>query len=159
MAEILETVARFFEEDEWPFSRLDELSILQTGFQGENGQWNCFAEAREEQTQFLFYSVCPIHVPEDKRQATAEFLTRANFGLPIGNFEMDWDDGLIRCKTSTDVQSNQLGLEMVKQLVYANVFLMDMYLPGLMTVVYGDASPSKAVAQVEEQDLEGANSP
>jgi hypothetical protein len=49
-------------------------------FQGQNGQWTCFAQVREEQSQFVFYSVCPVNASEDKRLAVAEFLTRANWG-------------------------------------------------------------------------------
>ncbi len=41
------------------------------------------------------------------------------------------------------------ALALVRQLVYANVMIMDQYLPGIMAVIYGNVSPIEAVAQVE----------
>jgi len=46
------------------------------GFSGKNGHWSCYAREREVQQQFVFYSVCPVNTPKEKRQDMAEFLTR-----------------------------------------------------------------------------------
>jgi hypothetical protein len=149
MGEILDTTISFFQEDGWLFRQLEGQSVLAMGFQGESGQWTCYAQAREEQRQFVFYSVCPVNAPEDKRLAVAEFLTRANYGLFIGNFELDFDDGEIRYKTSIDVEGDRLTPALVQQLVYTNVLMMDQYLSGLMSVIYGDVAPAEAVAKAE----------
>jgi hypothetical protein len=153
MTVILDTAASFFEEDGWPFSQIGGQSIFQMGFRGDSGQWTCYAEAREEQQQFIFYSVCPVNAPEPKRPAAAEFLTRANYGLIVGNFEMDWDDGEIRYKTSIDVEGDRLSSALIRQLVYANVLMMDVYLPGILLVLFGDISPAEVIARLEEGDL------
>ena len=57
MGEILDAVIGFFNEDGWSFNQIEDQPILRMGFQGENGQWNCYAQAREEQSQLLFYSL------------------------------------------------------------------------------------------------------
>jgi hypothetical protein len=69
----------------------------------------------------------------------------------IGNFEMDFEDGEIRYKTSIDVEGDSLSSALIKRLVYANVMMMDAYLPGIMSVIYGDVEPKDAIAQVEGQ--------
>ena len=81
----------------------------------------------------------------------AEFLTRANSGMIIGNFELDFADGEIRYKTSIDVEGDSLSSSLIKRLVYANVTMMDEYLPGIMSVIYGDVEPKDAIAQIESQ--------
>lgn len=149
MAEMFDTVVQFFEQDGWSYSRAREQPILQMGFQGDNGNWLCYAEAREEFEQFVFYSVCPTNAPEGRRQAVAEFLIRVNYGLVIGNFEMDLDDGEIRYKTSLDVGDTELSVPLVKNAVYMNVLMMDRYLPGIMAIVYGNVPPAEALAQVK----------
>ena len=149
MGQILETVLKFFSDDEWPFSQLEERPILRTGFAGDNGEWTCYAQVQEEQERFIFYSVCPVKAPEAKRPAMAEFLTRVNYGLIIGNFEMDFSDGEIRSKTSADFEGDRASVAVIKNLVYANVLTMDLYLPGIMSVLYSDVSPAQAVTQVE----------
>jgi hypothetical protein len=151
VGEIFDTLTQFFQQEAWAYAQLETQPALQMRFQGKNGRWECYAQAREEQAQCVFYSVSPNNVPEDKRPAVAEFLTRANYGLIVGNFEMDWNDGEIRYKTSLDVEGDRLTPALVKQMVYANVLLMDQYLPGLMAVLYGHATPAQAVAQVEMQ--------
>lgn len=149
MGKLLRTAITFFQTDGWSLSHIEEQTAIQTTFQGDNGQWNCYAQAREEQEQFVFYSVFPVAAPEDRRLAVAEFLTRANYGLVIGNFEMDFTDGEIRYKTGVDIEGDRLSPALVRQLVYANVLTMDRYLPGIMSVLYGDVSPAEAIAQIE----------
>jgi hypothetical protein len=149
MAEILDAVIRFFREDNWSFVQLEEQSILQMGFQGKTGSWPCYAETRDEFAQFIFYSVCPVNTPEEKRPVMAEFLMRVNYGLVLGNFEMDVDDGEIRFKTSVDVQDVELSQPLIRNVVFANIMMMDRYLPAIMAVLYGGASPVEAIAQVE----------
>jgi hypothetical protein len=149
MGEMLDMVVQFFQEDGWPFTPIEGQPILRTGFQGQSGQFGCFAQAREPQSQLIVYSICPVNVPEDRRLALAEFLTRANYGLFIGNFEMDWEDGEIRYKTSIDVEGDRLSSVLVGNLVYTSVLMMDRYLPGIMRVIYGNITPVEAVAEIE----------
>jgi hypothetical protein len=88
-------------------------------------------------------------VPETKNLAIAEFIARANFGMIIGNFELDFTDGEIRYKTSIDVEGANLTFLQIKRLVYANVMMMDQYLPGIMSLLDSDVSPKDAIAQIE----------
>jgi hypothetical protein len=146
---LIEELVKFFTEDDWTFTKLQGEPVLQTGFQGENGAWNCYATTREEQQQIAFYSIAPITAPENKRSQIAEFIARANYGMIIGNFELDFNDGEIRYKTSIDVSSDNLSLAIIKNLVYSNVMMMDEYLPGIMAVIETGVEPESAIAQVE----------
>ncbi|MDZ7963400.1 MAG: YbjN domain-containing protein [Nostoc sp. DedSLP03] len=146
---IFEEIINFFQADNWPFVQLPGQSALQILFQGENGKWNCYARARSEQNQFVFYSICPVNAPENKRLAVAEFITRANSGMMIGNFELDFTDGEISYKTSIDVEGDRLSFALIQRVVYANVTMMDEYLPGIMSVIYGNVSPEEAIAKIE----------
>ena len=147
--QIFEAMVNFFLEDDWPFAKIKGEPVLRLAFQGEHGKWTCYARARVEQEQFVFYSVCPVKVPENKRVAIAEFLTRDNSGMIIGNFELNFADGEIRYKTSINVKGDFLSSDALKQLVYTNVMIMDKYLPGTMNVIDDDVSPVDAIAQIE----------
>ena len=139
----------FFEDDKWPYTVVAGEPVLSMHFVGSNGHWVCYAQARDDQQQFVFYSVCPMAMPDFKRVAVAEFVTRANYGMIIGNFELDFNDGEVRYKTSLDVEGTYLSPPLIRQAVYANVLMMDRYLPGLLALVYNDITPADAVAQVE----------
>jgi hypothetical protein len=148
-SQIFDVVVKFFEEDNWNFNWLEGMSVLSVPFTGKSGRWMCYAQAREDQEQFVFYSVGPVNAPPERQAAVAEFITRANYGMIIGNFEMDYNDGEIRYKTSIDVEGDGLTAELIKQLVYANVIIMDRYLPGIMTVIYGNATPVEEIEKIE----------
>jgi hypothetical protein len=149
LGKIIDTVIGFFSEVDWPITPLAGQSALTTIFQGDNGQWVCYAQAREEQGRFAFYSICPLDAPEGKRQAVAEYLTRANYGLFLGNFEMNFEDGKVLFKTSIDAGEAPLSQNLLGQLILDNVVTMDRYLPGIMAVIYGGALPIEAIKQIE----------
>ncbi|MBD2504560.1 type III secretion system chaperone family protein [Anabaena azotica] len=148
-ASVFAQISQFFQQEDWQYEQISQKSILRLAFQGRNGKWDCFAKAREEQQQFIFYSICPVNAPQDKRLAVAEFITRANCGMMIGNFELDFNDGEISYKTSIDVEGDRLSNALIQRLVYANVTMMDEYLPGILSVIYGNVSPEDAIAQIE----------
>ena len=146
---LFQTVVNFFTQDDWSFMRIQGDSALRLFYEGENGQWNCYTQARENQQQFLFYSICPRQIPELKRMEIAEFITRANYGLIIGNFELDFSDGEVRYKTAIDVVNEELTTEEIKQLVYTNVAIMDTYLPGIIDIIENNISPEEAISKIE----------
>ena len=146
---ILSTIVNFFTEDDWSFTKIQGEPVLRMAFQGKNGKWTCYAKARTEKAQFVFYSICPVSVPESKRLAIAEFITRANYSTIIGNFELDFVSGEIRYKTSIDVEGSTLTFPQIKQLVYTNLMMMDEYLPGIISVIDGDVEARDAIAQIE----------
>ena len=147
---IYQTIINFFNQENWQFQESSDKQGLLLGFQGKNGEWTCYARVREQQRQFLFYSVCSVNAPENKRATVAEFITRANFGMAIGNFELDLTDGEIRYKTSIDVDGDRLNFDLIRNLVYTNVMMMDEYLPGIMAVIEGNVEAKEAISQIED---------
>jgi hypothetical protein len=149
MGRILDVVGKFLAADDWPSSLMEGRTVYKTGFEGKNGQFTCYAQERGEQDQFVFYSIFPVRTPPERVGEVAEFITRSNYGMIIGNFELDYSDGEIRYKTSVDVEEVD-GIEpLVRHLIYANVLTMDKYFPGLMRVLYAGIDPADAVEEVE----------
>ena len=154
MGYLFEEMVGFFIEDDWKYQVIEEEVAIQLNVAGESGNWKCLAKVDEEDDYFCFYSYCPINAPEHKRLEIAEFITRANSGIRIGNFEMDFEDGEIRYKTSISFDSFPAKSKMFENLVYVNVSMMDRYLPGIMRVIYGDIDPQEAVEVVENSSEE-----
>ncbi len=150
---IFQAIINLFTENNWYFNQIEEQPVLYLTFPGKNGQYDCYAQAREEQQQFIFYSVCPTKVPKPKRRAVGEFLSRANYGTVVGNFELDFNDGEIRYKTHSDLKYNFLVSEAIKELVYTNVMMMDLYLPGITSVISGKVSPEAAIIPIEATEI------
>jgi hypothetical protein len=147
---IFQAMVNFFKEYDLSFQKIEENQALALGFEGKNGKYKCLAIAREEEHQMIFYSVCPLNATKSKLQAIAEFITKANHGIIIGNFELDFNDGEIRYKTSIDVEDETLTSTLIKQLVFTNVAMMDKYLPGIRSILEDNESPDEAISQVED---------
>jgi hypothetical protein len=145
---IFAALLKFLRRDGWKFTVLKE-GIAVLSFRGTAGTWQCFTCVDEAKGWLSFFSIFPANVPSAKRSDVAEYLTRANYGLVIGNFEMDYDDGEVRFKTSIDVEGGELTSVMVENVVRTNLVLMDRYFPGLMGVLYGDRDPADAIEEVE----------
>ena len=133
---------------DWQETTDDE--VVRAEVTGDNGSWAVFAVAREREGRCTVYSQAPWNTPEERRAEMAECITRINFGLPLGNFEMDYADGEIRFKTSLDVAEDRLTTALFEGLFEPNMATMDHYLPALESVRDGRASPADAVRAVEE---------
>lgn len=149
----------FFDADDWPYTEFPEDGIISSRFSGKNGDYACFARIRSEQGQVVFYTMLSVNVPPEKRATAAEYLTRVNYGMIIGNFEMDYVDGEVRYKTSLDVSGATLTNELMQHIVYANVLTMDRYAGGMMRVIYGDVAPATAVDEIEDAPPEDDDEP
>ncbi len=157
-ASLWAVVADFLEAEEWPYVKLPataettatQTTRLRLAFKGENGQWFCYITLNPEQQTLCFYSNSPASAQSEQCPAIAEFIARANYGMILGNFELDYSDGEIRYKTSIDVEGDRLTAALLQNLVYTNVMTMDQYLPGILAILEQNATPAQAIQLVED---------
>ncbi len=124
--------------------------VIRIGMGMDNGRFDAFIDVRPEQQQVLIYVIFPTSIPENQRVRVAEFITRANYGLIIGNFEMDFSDGELRYKSSYFYDDTFPNSEVVfLKNFYTALHMMNRYLPGIMAVIYANLSPQAAVNQIE----------
>jgi hypothetical protein len=145
-------LGEFLQEDGWYPVRVSERLAYRTFFSGKNGELRCYTRVRPEMEQVIFYAISPVRVPLEKRLVVAEFITRANYGLPMGNFEMDMEDGEVRFKGSLDFEGEILSPNLIRNLIYPVVQTLDLYLPGLLQILYGEATALDAIAAIENKD-------
>jgi hypothetical protein len=149
MTGIFSTLIDYMEDEEWKYEILEGETIIRFHFKGRAGRLLCYGEVDEEKCWLIFYSYMPVNAPPDKMGQVAEFLTRANRGMRIGNFELDYDDGEIRYKTSIDVEGGELSNKMIDNLLRANLTTIDRYFAGLMELIYGDKPAAEIVRRIE----------
>ena len=142
---------QFLEEDGWTPQRLEDQYVYRVFYSTAHGDLACFAQLRVDLEQFLFYVLAPVRSPQSQRLAVAEYITRANYGLRIGNFELDFSDGEVRYKSSIDFEGETLTPNLIRSVVYPAVQTMERYLPGLLSVTYGGRTPEEAIQQIEEE--------
>lgn len=146
---LLKVVESVLEKHGWKFYVL-ENETLRIDINGQTANWVVLVKSLEEYQQLLVYSVCGNKPPVEKFGVMQEFLTRANFGLKLGNFEFDLQDGEIRFKTSIQFAGEVSPDAMIEQYLLINVMTMERYLSGILKVMFTDISPVEAIASIEE---------
>ncbi|MTJ09805.1 MULTISPECIES: YbjN domain-containing protein [unclassified Anabaena] len=146
----LKTLGNFLDIDGWNPQYLEDKQAYKINFESEHGRGLAYAQIFTDIEQFLFYVMMPFKIPEESRNTIAEFITRANYGLRVGNFEMDYEDGEVRYKTCIDFGGETLTNGYIKNTMYPGLKTMERYLPGFLSIVYGGKTPEEAISVLEE---------
>lgn len=88
------------------------------------------------------------YVPDDRRVAVAELLSRINVRLGFGNFELDFDDGEVRFRIGEDVDGGWLSEGIADRMLGYVMVTLDRYHHAVMSVAFGSQEPVVALAAV-----------
>ena len=117
-------------------------------FRGQNGDWTCIVQLVEEQARLVFFSVAPQAVPPNRRPAMCELITRLNYGLILGNFEMSLESGDLRFRTTMGLAPDLFSEPLLQLVARTNLAMMDTCLPAINQVLQGLATPAEAFAAI-----------
>jgi len=145
---MLDEIIAIFKEKQWPFDVLTQHRALRLPFSGRNGNFVVVVEAQDELARCMVYTIWPEPVPASLRAEVMEFITRVNYGLAIGNFELDLFDGELRFKTSLDVTDTQISAALLERLITLSTYTLDFYAPGLVAVIQKGTTPMEALALI-----------
>lgn len=148
MHPIAQAIEALFNREGWKIQKRDERSYT-FGFRGNNNNYNFFARIGENNNTLCVYAMLPMQAPSNKLFEVAEFLHRANYGMIIGNFEMDFNDGEVRYKVSVDMEDNQPNPDHINSMIDCALAMADRYFPGLGAVIFGGQTPAHAIEEVE----------
>lgn len=100
--------------------------------------------------QFVFYINFGYEARADRRDECARLLARLNWGLAIGNFEMDYDDGQIRFKSSVDFDGGELTENLVRNTILGAMKAVETYAGAVTDVVMRGVTATDAAARAEQ---------
>lgn len=148
-ASVYEALVAFLRSQRWVFREERARHLVSFDYANAAGAWSTYAVAFEEARQVAVYGVVPFPAEADRRAAAAELITRINFGLVIGNFELDLSDGEVRFKTSLDFEGSELTEALLRQLLRSNLAVMEHHLPAFVAVVVNKVDVATALAAIE----------
>ena len=137
---------------------LEKAELTPKPIEGGNGFEAHFAEDGPrvrgvalvlEAEKFVFYFEFKQKATRKTVRATMEYITRANYDLTIGNFELDVDGGLVRYKSSLDFSGVDLSAVLVRNIIVSGIYVLETYSTGLIAVVEGKMSLEKAIEAAE----------
>lgn len=127
---IKETVKQMLEKKDIKFFEVED--VIKFDVEGERGSWQAFMRVVEEEKLLVIYSLISYKVNPEKIQEVALLLTDINFGLKIGNFEMDRSSGEIHFKTYLDLAGDEAGEDWIERSLFMNIHTTDHYLPQIL---------------------------
>jgi hypothetical protein len=139
----------YFDTQGWKYQVPEPTKTLALlGIGTQSSQYPCMAEIHEDLYRFVFFSICPVFVPASKRKAMAELITRINHHLFLGNFELDFQDGEVRFKTSIIYESVPLTETLIDHLVKSNLAAMNKNITMFSAFALGRLSLKDAMLQI-----------
>jgi hypothetical protein len=106
------------------------------------------------------YLALPVRVIDKKMHPLViEAVTRANYGLTVGHFNLDMSDGLVEFHMYYPIGAAGLEDETVGDLFMNGLYTCDRFFPAFMRVIFGGLAPQDAIelAWRDDQSEEGAD--
>lgn len=147
--ELAQAINNFLVEDDWKFGFDEDKGVFKFScdVRSKLKSVDCLIRVRED--SYMVIVICRLSA-EDCTTEMAEFITRANYGLNNGNFEMDFNDGEIRYKVFVDCEDSMPNSAIIKNSIYLPIIMFERYGDGIASVIFGVQSPEEAVNACEE---------
>lgn len=147
-------LCQYCEQDGWPLQVDRETQTLRTRFGGDTTHYDALMRVDPEREVLLllvpFYLRAPQGEPPDGvRLRLLELLLQVNYEILYGNFELDLDDGEIRFRLSIPFSGGTVTLATFQRCGRAMVFACDHYFPAFQRVLWGELTPSQALASLD----------
>jgi hypothetical protein len=151
MRSAFEIIGDWLDTNDWGYQVYPDKGYYSMGFNGKSGSWRVIVDATlfDNVERVIVYSVYPIRISEYKRSVVSELIARINYGMSVGNFELDFNDGEIRMKTSLDLVGVQLTDDTFDKMFSANLGTTNRYLSAIYGVAFGEVSPKLAIEVAE----------
>lgn len=149
---LFQVLYEILKDNGWEFDFDTKNEIIKLEIRGVNANFRSFLLVDEEQESLLCNTHINQKIPHAKRLEVCDFMSRVNYELANGNFEMDMDNGEIRYRTFLDLADAEPSKEQILNIVWNGVLGFDTYYPGLMRLVYGNCSAEDAAAYSSEEN-------
>ena len=101
----------------------------------------------------LFLSRLPLNIPKEFRPAVCEYITRVNYGVILGGFELNLDDGDLNYKIVGALgRENEIDREAFCRLLYLGNSMLDKYAPGILAILYGGKNAEEAYRSITKSN-------
>ena len=149
-SQILKWVKSFFDQAEAEYELLEGKDVIRIIMPLDGKLKSSTIEILFWDDSYTVNAYIPLNADEYCRQRVAEYITRATYGLSVGNFEMDFLGGEIRYRLTLDCEDRtSLSDDLIRSTLAIPLGLIDKYGDGLVAVMYGFKSPEDAIKEID----------
>ena len=153
--ELYEKIAEFLDEDGWNYDFEEKIGVIFTGVKLGNTleRVRIFIDIRDD--KYLVYAAMDQKCAEAFRFETAALLTRINYDIVYGSFDMDFSDGDIRFRFPVDCDGMLPSRDIVQDSVALPALMMERFGDAIYRVMNGECSAETAHADEKLARIEG----
>lgn len=150
MSDSFSAIIEFLESREYRFTSTPEEDRVNLTLAGKHADYRVTMRVTHGGDFFQIYIHYPFRVREMERRVTvAELICRANYGMLVGGFEIDMEDGEIRFHVAHLIQGLPLSADVVERLLFTAISSLDRYFPAYMQHLHAGLTPGDAVYMSE----------
>ncbi len=145
----LEMVQRYLRDHQWKAEAMPKEHAFKEERETKYGIVTYYFQIEPELDQFLFYISPEIRLIKEQLLPVAEFVVRANFGMRIGNFELDMKEGKVSFRSGLNFKGQGLSTALIDGAVQPALKAFEEFYPSLEKVFAGIMSPLEAINEAE----------
>ncbi|MBO5045712.1 MAG: YbjN domain-containing protein [Clostridia bacterium] len=145
-------IKKYLDANDWKYAWEEEYNRFRMGMTLDCKLKSCTLYVCLKEDFFTVYGTINIGADKDCRTQIMEAITRINYGLRWGNFELDLSDGEIRYKVLVDCGDDNDCMpspSVIKRALLFPAQSIQKYGDALLAVMYGLKSAEQAVKDAE----------
>ncbi|MCI8399164.1 MAG: YbjN domain-containing protein [Oscillibacter sp.] len=95
-------------------------------------------------SDYVVFASIDLNADKDVQAEMCDFMTRVNYAIKFGNFEMDHRDGEIRFRVAVDCDDCTPSEEVIKNSLYIPLMMYRDYGDALLSVLFGMKTGAEA---------------
>lgn len=147
---MIDAVRDYLDADNWNYEYDEARKIIRTGVNLDCKLQSTRLFVTFNENGFSTIATISMKADEANRERIAEYITRANYGLRNGNFEMDYNDGEIRYKLYTNCKGiDRVPSQMIGDAIIIPPTMFERYGNGLAALMFGFSTPKEEIEKAE----------
>ena len=131
MSALHATVLTTFKNQNWAYRKVPDMDVIETDFEAHHGKMHVHVQSFGEANILAVVATAGSKVPSSHVPRAAELIMRVNKELNVGNFEMDWDNGVVMFRQSNVFPAHRYDEFVISGLVHTAIAEMDRMTPFL----------------------------
>ena len=147
---MIDLVRDYMDRENWKYEYDSSSKVIKAGVNLKCKLASVRLAMRFTDDGFTSYAIANMNADESSRANVAEYISRANYGLKNGNFEMDYRDGEIRYKVYTNYKGlNSITDDIIEDCVVIPALMFNRYGDGLAALMFGFSTPEDEIKKAE----------
>lgn len=145
-----------FNAQSWVFREVPGMEVIESDFEAHHTKVPLHVQVYGEPNIVCVVARAPVAVPKTHRVHVAELIMRTNKELNLGNFELDWDDGVVMFRVTNIFPQGYQDERIIASLVHSAIAEMDRMTPFLGEICRtprGELILLRVVDLTKRQDL------